>query len=207
LYDRFDVVLLSKLAGDYLTGVYSVAYRALGMTQILAYGVLYSLLPELSRNPRGEEERRRLEGAMGFLLGAALAVVLATLALARPAVHFLLGDRYAESVLVLEILIWAVPLRYMNYALNISLLAAGWEKVFVKTSLVCLAVNSIGNLVFIPLYSWRAAAVMTIVTELVLLAQNLYWVRQAVGKIPLPRGWARNSERIGSLTLEGVKPR
>ena len=30
LYDRFDVVLLSKLAGDYATGIYSVAYRALG---------------------------------------------------------------------------------------------------------------------------------------------------------------------------------
>ena len=40
LYDRFDVVLLSKLAGDYSTAIYSVAYRVVSATQILAYGVL-----------------------------------------------------------------------------------------------------------------------------------------------------------------------
>src|SRR5260370_41860105 len=50
LYDRFDVLLLSKLAGEYATGIYSVAYRVLGMTQILAYGVLYYLFPPFSRN-------------------------------------------------------------------------------------------------------------------------------------------------------------
>lgn len=193
LYDRFDVVLLSKLSGDYATGIYSVAYRALGMTQILAYGVLYSLLPVLSGNAGGVEERRRLEGAMAFLLSAAFAVVLATMVLAGPAVRLLLGERYSESVSALKILIWAVMLRYMNCALNIALLAAGREKVFVATSLVCLAVNSIGNLLFIPIYTWRAAAVMTIATELVLLMQNLYWVRRAVGKIPLPRRMARSS--------------
>jgi O-antigen/teichoic acid export membrane protein len=192
LYDRIDVVLLSKLAGDYATGIYSVAYRALGMTQILAYGVLYSLLPVLSRSARGVEERRRLEGAMGFLLSAAFAVVLATMVFAGPAVRLLLGERYAESASALKILIWAVALRYVNCALNISLLAAGREKVFVVTSLVCLAVNSIGNLLFIPIYSWRAAAVMTIATELVLLVQNLYWVRRAVGGVALPRGMARS---------------
>jgi O-antigen/teichoic acid export membrane protein len=193
LYDRFDVVLLSKLAGDYATGIYSVAYRALGMTQILAYGVLYSLLPTLTASAGGGEERRRLERAMGFLVSAAFAVVLATLVFAGPAVRLLLGERYAESASVLKILIWAVMLRYVNCALNITLLAAGREKVFVRTSLVCLAVNFLGNLVFIPIYSWRAAAVMTIATELVLLAQNLYWVRRAVGIVSLPWGMERSS--------------
>jgi O-antigen/teichoic acid export membrane protein len=193
LYDRLDVVLLSKLAGDYATGIYSVAYRALGMTQILAYGVLYSLLPALSRSAGGEDERRRLERAMGFLLSAAFAVVLATLVFAGPAVRLLLGERYAESATALKILIWAVMLRYVNWALNLTLLAAGREKVFMVTSLVCLAVNSLGNLVFIPLYSWRAAAVITIVTELILLGQNLYWVRRALGRVPLPWGMARSS--------------
>jgi O-antigen/teichoic acid export membrane protein len=193
LYDRFDVLLLSRMAGDYATGIYSVAYRALGLTQILAYGLLYSLLPALSRSAGGIENRRRLEGAMGFLLSVAFAVVLATMVFADPAVRLLLGERYAESALALKILIWAVMLRYVNCALNIALLAAGREKVFIVTSLVCLSVNFIGNLVFIPVFSWRAAAVMTIVTELVLLAQNLYWVRRALGRVALPWGMVRSS--------------
>lgn|SRR5271157_216810 len=193
LYDRLDVVLLSRLAGDYATGVYSAAYRPLSTIQLVPYGVLYSLLPALSRNAGGLEERRRLESAMGFLLSAGFAVILATMVFAGPAVRFLLGNRYAESAVALKILIWAVILRYVNYALNVRLLAGGQERVFVATSLVCLGVNVLGNLALIPIYSWRAAAAITIVTEIALLAQNMYWLRRTVGVIPRPLGWVRSS--------------
>lgn len=130
---------------------------------------------------------------MGFLLSAALMVVLATMVYGGPAVHFVLGARYAESAIALKILIWAVILRYVNYALNVRLLAGGHERVFVATSLVCLGVNLFGNLLLIPRYSWRAAAVMTIATEVALLAQNMYWLRRTVGAIPRPLGWVRTS--------------
>jgi O-antigen/teichoic acid export membrane protein len=191
LYDRLDIVLLSKLAGDYATGVYSAAYRPLGTIQLIPYGILYSILPALSRG--AQAERARLERAMGLLLSAAFAVVLGTIVYAGPAVSLLFGPRYAESAIALKILIWAVILRYLNFALNIRLLAGGHERVFVATSLACLGVNVIGNLVFIPLYSWKAAAVITIVTEFVLLIQNFYWLRRAVGAIPRPFGWVQTS--------------
>lgn len=199
LYDKFDVVLLSKLAGGYATGIYSVAYRALGMTQIFAYGVLYSLLPGLSRNGGSVEERRRMEKATALLLSAAFAVVLTTMVFAGPAVKLVLGPAYAESAVALKILIWAVILRYFNYALNTELLAAGREKVFVATTLVCLGVNFFGNLIFIPRYSWRAAAVITIATELALFVQDVFWVRRLRGSVSLSWRMARNSLAFVSL--------
>ena len=202
LYDRFDVVLLSKLSGDYSTGIYAVAYRAVSMTQILPHAVLYSLLPTLSRNPQGEEERARLKKAMGLLLSVGFVVVLATMVFATPVVGLVLGPQYVESALALKILIWAVILRYVNCALNFALLASGRERVFVTTSLVCLAVNFVGNVVFIPLYSWRAAAILTIATEAVLLAQNVYWIRHTLGNMEMPIGAVRSA--AGFLTLLAV---
>jgi O-antigen/teichoic acid export membrane protein len=193
LYDRLDVILLSKLAGDYATGVYSVAYRPIATVQLLPYGVLNSLLPSLARGDLAQSEKGRLEKAMGLLLSAAFAIVLATMVFAGPAVRIILGQRYAESAVALKILIWAVILRYVNYALNVRLLAAGHERVFVTTSLVCLGVNVIGNLLLIPIYSWRAAAALTVVTEFALLAQNVYWLRRTFGVIPKPVGWVRTS--------------
>jgi len=193
LYDRVDVVLLSKLAGDYVTGVYSVAYRALGTLQLIPYGVLYSVLPSLSRNDWRDVEKNRLERAMGLLLIVAFAIVLATFIVAGPAVRLLLGPRYADSIPILKILIWATIPMYINFGMNIALLAMGRERIFMITSVVCLAVNFIGNLILIPIFSWRGAAVMTIVTELLLLGQNVYWVRQAIGRIAIPWGLGRNS--------------
>lgn len=204
LYDRIDIVLLSKLAGDNATGVYSAAYRPLNTVQLVPYGVLYSLLPGLSRNAESGEELRRLEKAMGLLLSAAFVVVLGTMVFAGPGVRLLLGPRYAEAAIALKILIWAVILRYVNYALNIRLLAAGREKVFVVTSMVCLAVNVVANVVFIPMFSWRAAAAITVVTELVLLGQNFYWLHRTLGSIPRPLGFARTSLVFAALLVAAL---
>ncbi len=161
LYDRLDVLLLSKLAGDYATGVYSVAYRPIATVQLLPYGVLNSLLPTLVRGNLAQAEKERLERAMGLLLSMAFAIVLATMVFADVLVPLILGTRFAESSAALKILIWAVVLRYLNFALSTRLLAGGHERVFVVTSLACLAVNVVGNLVFIPIFTWRAAAVLT----------------------------------------------
>lgn len=199
LYDRFDILLLSKLAGDYATGVYSAAYRPLGTIQLVPYGVLYSILPTLSRG--AEAERARLEKAMGFLLSAAFAVVLVTMVYATPVVILLFGNAYGEAAFALKILIWAVILRYVNYALNLRLLAGGHERVFVPTSAVCLSVNLIANLILIPLYSWKAAAAVTILTEFVLLVQNVYWLRRTVGWVPKPFGWVKTSLVFGGLVV------
>jgi len=199
LYDRFDVVLLSKLAGDYATGVYSVAYRALSMTQVVGFAVLNSLLPTLSRDARVQVEQRRLGRAAGLLLSVAFFLLLATVVFAGPAVALILGPRYAESATALKFLIWAVIFRYLNYALNTGLLAAGRERVFVRTMLTCLAVNLIGNLLLIPRFGWRGAAAMTIVTELALLIQTIYWVRRIMGNVAIPWAGARTSLAFGVL--------
>ncbi len=193
LYDRIDVVLLSKLAGDFATGIYSVAYRAMNTIQILPYGVLYSLLPALTRGTWAGASRRQLERAMGLLVCIAFAAVLATTAFATPATLLLLGPNYLESAAALKLLVWAEILMCVNYGLNTALLARGQERVFVVTSLLCLAVNVAGNLIFIPRFSWRAAAALTIITELALLIQNVYWIRRCMGRVPVPHGALRSS--------------
>jgi O-antigen/teichoic acid export membrane protein len=119
-------------------------------------------------------------------------------------IPLLLGTRFADAAGALKILIWAVIVRYLNYALTIGLLAAKRERVFIMTSSVCLAVNFIGNLIFIPMFSWRAAAVLTIITELVVLTLNLYWLRRATGTIPVPLGWARISFVFASLLAAAI---
>jgi O-antigen/teichoic acid export membrane protein len=193
LYDKVDAVMISKLAGDYATGIYGVAYAALGALQLLPYGILVSILPVLSRGTWGASQKQRLERAMGLLFNVGLLAVLGTMVFAGSIVHCLLGPGYSESAVAIQILMWAIIPRYINFALGIGLLAMGRERVFITTSIICLVVNTICNLLLIPRFSWRAAAVVTIFTELILLAQNLWWIRRTVNAIPLPRGIARSS--------------
>lgn len=193
LYDRVDVLILSKLAGNYATGIYSAAYRPLGTAQLLPYGILFSLLPVLSQRDPRAADRERLQKAMGFLLCFSFLIILVTVAFADSIVPLVYGPGFSESATALKFLVWAIVLRYVNYALNIKLLALRQERVFVTTCLICLAVNVFGNLALIPKFSWRAAAVMTLATEFVLFAQNVYWLRRTIGTVPKPTGWLRTS--------------
>jgi O-antigen/teichoic acid export membrane protein len=192
LFDRVDVLILSKLAGDYATGIYSAAYRPLGAVQLLPYGILYSLLPALSRTNSGGKEREKLEKVLGFLLSAALFIILATMVFADSVVPRVLGPHFSETATALKILIWAVAPRYINYGLNMALLAIRKEHIFVRTSLVCLSANVVGNLLLVPRFGWRAAAVLTIVTEALLLGQNAFWLQRLLGSVPKPIAWFRN---------------
>lgn len=191
LYNRVDVVILSKLSGNYATGIYTTAYRAMEIFWLIPYGVLYSLLPNLTKHGLGGSERQRLERAMGLLFSAALAIVLATQVFAGPVVRIFLGSPYAESAVAIRILIWALIPMYINYSLNIALLAAGREKIFLATFSVCVAFNFMANLLLIPRFSWPAAAAITIVTEVVLFVQNVYWLRRSIGLVPMPLGALR----------------
>src|SRR4029077_11389955 len=114
---------LSKLAGDYATGIYTVSYRAMNTVQIIPYGVLFSLLPSLSRDSWARASQRQLERALGLLVSVALAAALTTMAFASPATLLLLGPKYLESASALKVLIWAEVLMCINYGLNIALLA------------------------------------------------------------------------------------
>jgi O-antigen/teichoic acid export membrane protein len=201
LYDKVDAVMISKLAGDYATGIYGVAYAGLGALQLLPYGILVSILPALSRGTWGAPQKQRLENAMGLLLNVGLLAVLGAMFFSGSVVHWLLGPGYTDSAVAIQILMWAIIPRYINFALGIGLLAMRRERVFIVTSSICLVVNVVSNLVLIPRFSWRAAAYVTIFTELVLLAQNVWWIRRTVGTIPVPLRAARSSAVFIALLL------
>jgi O-antigen/teichoic acid export membrane protein len=192
-YDRADVFLLSKLVGNAAVGIYSLPYRVFVALNILPYGIMGTLLPSLARSDWGQDERERCGVTMQFLYAASLFLILTTMLIADNAVRFVLGPGYQGSVAVFKILAWATVPSFLNYALNIFLLARNREWVFLRTASICTVVNVGANLLLIPRYSYIAAAGVTILTEVVLLGQNLVLVRKMLGYMPLPKRALRNS--------------
>ena len=192
-YDRVDVVLLSKLVGNAVVGIYSLPYRAYAALSILPYGIMGTLLPSLAKSTWDQDERNRCRVTMQLLYAAALFLILGTMLLADSVVRFTLGPSYQRSAAVLKILAWATVPMFLNYALNAFLLVRNRERVFLWTASVCTVVNVTANLLLIPLYSYVAAAGVTILTELVLLGQNLALVHKSLGYLPMPTRALRNS--------------
>jgi O-antigen/teichoic acid export membrane protein len=186
VYDRADVVLLAKLAGNFAVGIYSLPYRAFAMLLIVPAGAMGALLPVFSSAAKGDAQEL-CSRIMRFLFLTALLVVLATLTFAGPAALFFLGQGYAQSIITIKILVWAGIPAFLNYALNILLLSAHKEKVFLWTATACTVFNITANLLLIPRFSFLAAAAVTVATECLLLLQNLYLVRKCLGRLVFPK--------------------
>jgi O-antigen/teichoic acid export membrane protein len=187
IYDRVDIILLAKLAGNVATAIYSVPYRVFASLSIIPYGTMGALLPVFSAAGITRETRDDCRRAMKFLYLIALQAVLLALAFARPAIMALLGKSYSGSIITIRILAWASIPVFLNHALNVLLLAARKEKIFVWTASICTIFNVSANLLLIPRFSFMGAAVATLLTELLLLAQNCYLVQRFLGEFVFPQ--------------------
>jgi O-antigen/teichoic acid export membrane protein len=197
VYDRVDVILLSKLAGSAAAGIYSIPYRAFATLQIIPYSLMGALLPAFSASSDKGEICKACAITMRPLFLISLLIILVTLAFAQPVILFLLGQSYAGSVVTIEILVWASVPAFLNFALNTVFLSVRNERVFLKTAAVCTAFNVIANLLLIPRFSFIAAAGVTVLTECLLLAQNVYLMKKLVGHAVFPKDGAK----IGTFFL------
>jgi O-antigen/teichoic acid export membrane protein len=197
-YDRLDTLLLSRLAGMAAAGIYSIPYRVYATLQIVPFGLLGALLPVISREDQQGSAADSCARVMRFLYPMALLTVLGSASFARLAVLFLLGDQYAGSATAMNILAWATVPMFLNYAINTLLLAGNRERVFLWTASVCFLFNLAANLYFIPRFAFRAAAVVTVLTELLLFAQNTYLVKRFFGRLVLPQDGVRITLGFGA---------
>jgi O-antigen/teichoic acid export membrane protein len=70
-------------------------------------------------------------------------------------------------------------------------LAAHKENFFLWTAGLCTVFNISANLLLIPRFSFLAAAAVTVLTELLLLSQNLYLIKKLLGHSVLPKDGAK----------------
>jgi O-antigen/teichoic acid export membrane protein len=201
VYDRADVVILSKLSGDFAVGIYGIPYRIYTMLQIAPYALMGVLLPGYSRSTWNEESRARCGRVLHALFTGALVAVLALYFIVPSATVFILGPKFRLSENALRILAWAVIPMFLNSGLNTILLAARREKIFIRTATVCTVVNVVGNLLLVPRYSFVAAAGITVLTECVLLVQNIFFVRRIIGRVPIPDLLLRTSISFAVIGL------
>ncbi|MFN8420734.1 MAG: polysaccharide biosynthesis C-terminal domain-containing protein [Anaerolineae bacterium] len=80
-------------------------------------------------------------------------------------------------------MIWFVPIGWINSLTNYVLVALDMQKPMRWAFAAGVSFNIIANLLFIPLYSYRASAVITIFSEAVLLIGFYILLRRALKEI------------------------
>jgi O-antigen/teichoic acid export membrane protein len=172
IFFQIDVVILEALRGAAVVGKYSVGYRWLLALNVIPAFFTMALFPRLSR--QAEDDRAALGRNYRLSLKLLAAVVFPAAVLltfwARP-LTLLLGGRafLPEGAIALQIMVWSMPLGWMNSLTQYVLIALNRQRQLTWAFAVGVAFNIVTNMIFIPIYGYRAAAVTTILSELILM--------------------------------------
>ncbi len=110
LLQRADIVLLSIVGGEAITGIYGAAYNLVRVALKLVQNFWAALYPTLSRLYR--QAPQHYARLCNFSLRYGLLCLLAAAAIGTGVIKDVVaiyGPGYAESAFVLEILIWSAP--------------------------------------------------------------------------------------------------
>jgi O-antigen/teichoic acid export membrane protein len=206
IFFRIDVVLMEAINGDTVVGQYSSAYKWLDALNIIPAFLTMALLPIMAR--QALEDRPALKRnhtlAVKLLVMVALPLAVVTTFIAKPLVHILGGAEFLPAGgIALQLMIWSIPVGWINSVTNYVLIALDRQRALTVAFAIAVVFNMVSNLIFLPIYSYRAAAIITILSEVVLLTMTFNWViRRELGEM----GWRAALWRpvVAALVLLGA---
>ncbi len=193
---KVDTVMLSTMAGKAATGIYGLGHRALDILLILPNIFATAMFPALARySQRSSTDATRLaERSLRYMLVVAVPLAWLTILASRPLIEwFARGTSdadpaaFAGSILVLQLVIWGLPLQSANHVLNRALIAAGREQVFVAIGASALAVNVLLNSLLIPRFGYMGAGAATVYTLGQSMLLHLWFLRRTEYRVTVAR--------------------
>jgi O-antigen/teichoic acid export membrane protein len=172
-------VLLNIFWGDADTGYYNAAYNLVFSAVMLSNVLNTALYPSLARQSVNAAHSlpQIYERAFRYLMMLALPIAAGVFALADLLIPFLFKSSYQPSVGVLQILIVVVPFMFASEFLGYVVIIAGKESRVARSVLISTGFNVSFNLVIVPIFGLTGAAIMTVVTEAILVMQYLWILR------------------------------
>ena len=190
IYTMLDTVMLEYFHGDEAVGYYSNAVKIVRMVYTLVIALVATFYPRISqliKNGMYQECNNLLGQGTQIVLLLSMPASMGLILLSDYIVPALFGDAYIRSGEVLKITGILIVVFSIAYLLgHIILMAVGQEKCILKSTVMGAGVNFILNLLLIPVYAEKGAAVASVVAESVVTVTLVFsakkYYRLNVGK-------------------------
>jgi O-antigen/teichoic acid export membrane protein/acetyltransferase-like isoleucine patch superfamily enzyme len=173
IYYRIDAVFLQTFTSTTTVGTYGAAYRLFDtlvfLPNIVIVAVMYPVMAKLSMNSV-HQMKIAIEKSVNFLLVAGIPIMIGLIAAAPNIIGFLYHNpQFDPSVPVLQALAPGLAILYLNTVWTTALMSLKLEKQLPKIAAVALVFNVICNVALIPRLGGVGAAIVTTLTELLLM--------------------------------------
>lgn len=172
IYVSSSTTILGFLAGDLEVGIYSVATKIYSAIKTILVAVVSVSIPRLSYNYKNDKMDyiKNLQMLINLFVLIGLPLITGMLCVPELVIEVLSSNAYYESVPAVRILSIAAAFSIFSTIINNNILLAQRKEKYILYS-TCAAgiISIIVNFALIPQYGFIAAAMATLVAEIVVL--------------------------------------
>lgn len=176
VYYSIDLVMLTKLVGDYATGLYNATYKLIAVLNLFYSVYTAVIFPVMSKFYKNDKKLLVIsfEKSVKYLMLLMIPLAVGTVLYSLDIIQLIYGNQYDEASSVLSILIWTVCLLFISGAANTLLNASHKETTVTKIYAIAAVFNIALNFVMIPFFSYNGAAVTTVLSDVLIVALQVY---------------------------------
>jgi O-antigen/teichoic acid export membrane protein len=182
IYNRIDMVLITKFLGYEQTGLYAAAYKFFDLIAFFPSVVSFSVYPvftTLMAKRDLSSVRAMIEKYLRAMIALALPMAVAGSLLAKPIITLLAGKDFDAAAPVLSVLVFA-PAALFIYIIANALVVSQLTRFAVWVTGMNVLVNVLGNILLLPKIGIMGAAIMTVASECMQGLFYFYLVRKRI---------------------------
>lgn len=164
---QVDKLLLAALGSPVAVGFFSVAYKFLEVMNPLTLNVTLPLFPVLARLAQVSSDKvfDAYEQSLKFLFVMSIPLAVVLFVLSDRITGLFFGETYHAAAVVIRLLAPAVVLLVPTCIYAYIFTALGHQRLYMYCVALSLGINILLDLLLIPSYSYRGAAVGTLAAE------------------------------------------
>lgn len=177
IHFRIDSLILSLYQPMTEVGIYGVAYRVLDIVLVVPAILAANLLPLLTglgAKGKSEEMARLVARMTGNLWAGSITIGAAILALAPWVIVFITQADFVGAAVPLRLLVPAFVFLFLTSLFAQAVISMKEQKRLIGGYLLVIGLDVAINLILIPQYSYRGAAITTVASEAVLMVYSFY---------------------------------
>lgn len=179
IYFRLNTILLFRLKGSEEVALYSVGMRLIESLSVISLYFMNSVLPVLTKSIESKDGKHQsiIQNAFEALAIMSFAVVSGGYVLAYPIIAIVsdpaylsrLAEGFYGSDIGLQILVFALMFSFINTLFSFVLISVNQQKKLLYINIGAIVVNLLINMLIIPKYGFRGAALTSVAAEFYIL--------------------------------------
>lgn len=196
IYVSSDITILGILKNDYAVGIYGTSVKIYQMIEGLLSAGLTVTIPRLALlwgKKKTKEYNDILFQVISVFEIFVLPVVIGLIMLGQEIVLIIAGNKYLPSVSTLYIISWAIIFSIFNWIFSdCVLIPVKRENIVLKNNIITAVENIALNFLLIPIFSYKGAAISTVIAELTGMLLDGYASKDIINSIIFRKSSLKN---------------